>query len=60
MSSTVTVPPRTLSYLNSGSAFIGLNGRYAAWMNGTGGGADSVGDAATNVGTGPFRLAPGW
>ena len=56
---TVTVPPRTLPYLNSGSAFIGLNGRYAAWINvDPGGGADSVGYAAANVGTGPFRLAP--
>ncbi|HEY7859484.1 MAG TPA: hypothetical protein VIC82_13380, partial [Candidatus Nanopelagicales bacterium] len=59
VATTVTVPPRTLSYLNSGSAFIGLNGRYAAWINvDPGGGADSVGYAATNVGTGPFRLAP--
>jgi hypothetical protein len=59
VATTVTVPPRTLSYLNSGSAFIGLNGRYAAWINvDPGGGADSVGDAATNVGTGPFPLAP--
>ena len=55
----VTVPPRTLPSLNSGSAFIGLNGRYAAWINvDPGGNADSVGYAATNVGTGPFRLAP--
>ena len=59
VATTVTVPPRTLSYLDSGSAFIGLNGRYAAWINvDPGGGADSVGYAATNVGTGPFRLAP--
>jgi hypothetical protein len=59
VATTVTVPPRTLPYLNSGSAFIGLNGRYAAWINvDPGGGADSVGYAATNVGTGPFRLAP--
>src|SRR4029077_1532169 len=59
VATTVTVPPRTLSYLNSGSAFIGLNGSYAAWINvDPGGGADSVGYAATNVGTGPFRLAP--
>ena len=59
MATTVTVPPGTLPYLNSGSAFIGLNGRYAAWINvDPGGGADSVGYAATNVGTGPFRLAP--
>jgi hypothetical protein len=27
VATTVTVPSRTLSYLNSGSAFIGLNGR---------------------------------
>ena len=59
VATTVTVLPRTLPYLNSGSAFIGLNGRYAAWINvDPGGGADSVGYAATNVGTGPFRLAP--
>ena len=59
VATTVTVPPRTLSYLNSGSAFIGLNGRYAVWINvDPGGGADSVGYAATNAGTGPFRLAP--
>ncbi len=59
VATTVSVPPRTLSYLNSGAAFIGLNGRYAAWINvDPGGGADSVGYAATNVGTGPFRLAP--
>ena len=59
VATTVTVPPRTLPYLNSGSAFIGLNGRYAAWINvDPGGGADSVGYAATNVGTGPFRLSP--
>jgi hypothetical protein len=59
VATTVTVPPRTLSYLNSGSAFIGLTGRYAAWINvDPGGGVDSVGFAATNVGTGPFELAP--
>jgi hypothetical protein len=59
VATTVTVPPRTLPYLNSGSAFIGLNGRYPAWINvDPGGGADSVGYAATNMGTGPFRLAP--
>jgi hypothetical protein len=59
VATTVTVPPRTLPYPNGGSAFIGLNGRYAAWINvDPGGGADSTGYAATNVGTGPFRLAP--
>lgn len=59
VATTVTVPPRAFSYLHSGSAYIGLNGRYAAWINvDPGGGADSVGYAATNVGTGPFRLAP--
>ena len=59
VATTVTVPPRTLPYPNGGSAFIGLNGRYAAWINvDPGGGADSVGYAGTNVGTGPFRLAP--
>ena len=59
VATTVTVPPRTLPYPNSGSALIGLNGRYAAWINvDPGGGADSVGYAGTNVGTGPFRLAP--
>ena len=33
VATTVTVPPRTLPFPNSGSAFIGLNGRYAAWVN---------------------------
>jgi hypothetical protein len=43
MAATVTVPPRTLPYPNSGSALIGLNGRCAAWINvNPGGGADSV------------------
>jgi len=59
VAATVTVPPRALPYPNGGSAFIGLNGRYAAWINvNPGGGADSVGYAGTNVGTGSFRLAP--
>jgi hypothetical protein len=59
VATTVTVPPRTLPHVNSGSAFIGLNGRYPAWINvDPGGGPDSVGYEGFNVGTGPFGLAP--
>ena len=59
VATTVTVPPRTLPHVNSGSAFIGLNGRYPAWINvDPGGGPDSVGYEDFGVGTGPFWLAP--
>jgi hypothetical protein len=59
VATTVTVPPRTLPYPHGGSAFIGLNGRYPAWIGvDPGGGTDSVGYAGFNAGSGPFRLAP--
>src|SRR5260370_23707154 len=59
VATTVTVPPRTLPHVNSGSAFIGLNGRYPAGINvDPGGGPDSVGYEDFGVGTGPFWLAP--
>src|SRR5260370_14569023 len=59
VATTVTVPPRTLPHVNSGSAFIGLNGRYPAWINvDPGGGPDSVGYEDFGVGTRPFPLAP--
>jgi hypothetical protein len=59
VATTVTVPPRALSYLNGGAALIGLNGRYPAWIGvNPGGGPDSVGYAGFNVGTGSFQFSP--
>jgi hypothetical protein len=56
VATTVTVPPRTLPYLNSGSAFIGLNGRYAAWINVDPGGARQFSSAEIGV---RFRVSCG-
>jgi hypothetical protein len=60
VSTTVTVQARTLSYLFSGSAVIGLSGgRYTASISvDPGGGADSVVYSSSVTGLGTFNLAP--